>query len=206
MSIKKAFATIITIMLAGAMYAQQIPTKTPPVLATDVPEKQIGVDQDSTHAARILTFEFDYPFKLNWKNGQKRGQYQMEKLDSPAWGTGPGNVVEIQKMTVSVNSKTDPATTYQQLKDGLILFFSTNGFIIQPGADFGDAIYWAASFSEIVLQTKNAIRLNVDIVSIRGRDANNNHVMFNWEQLRHYPFPKKTAAETSTPAVDAGKQ
>lgn len=205
---KKAFATFVTMILVFAAIGQIAPNVQPIKIVPGEPTLPAttatpAIEQDSTHAPRILTFEFDYPFKLNWKHGKKRGQYQMEKINSDAWGTAPGNTVEIQTLTVSVKSTTDPATTYQQLKDGLILFFSTNGLIIQPGSDFADAIYWGASFAEIVLQKHNNPRLTADIVSIRGRDANNNHVIFNWEQLRHYPFPTET---TKVQAAEASKQ
>lgn len=202
---KHLFATFIMMLVAFAATAQIKPKPgkpgLPPTTATDIPITDDGAGNPSDtilppgaarHAARILTFEFDYPFKLYWKEGEKAGQFQMTPIitKGPDKNTDAMNRVEIQKLTVSVNSTTDPATTHAQLKDGLIDFFSTRGFILQPGSDFGDAIYWGASFAEIVLQVQNRPRLVTDIVSIRGRDDSNNHVIFNWEQLRHFPFEK----------------
>lgn len=217
---KQVLATIIIMTFALFANAQVKPTPGKPTLpaTTAIPITDDGaVNPADTilppgatrHAARILTFEFDYPFKLYWKTGDKAGQFQMVNID-PAVdrkSVGGMNRVEIQHMEVSMNSSTDPATAYAQLKAALISFFSTRGLILQPGSDFGDAIYWGASFAEIVLQIQNSPHLVTDVVSIRGRDDANNHVIFKWEQLRHYPFPaKETSTETGATGVDVGKQ
>lgn len=217
---KQVFATFIIMLLALAATAQIKPTPGKPDLpaTTAIPITDDGAENPADtilppgatrHAARILTFEFDFPFKLYWKEGDKAGQFQMVNIKPKGKekNTDGMNRVELQKLTVSVNSTTDPATTYSQLKDALIDFFSTRGFVLQPGSDFGDAIYWGASFAEIVLQVQNRPRLVTDIVSIRGRDDANNHVIFNWEQLRHYPFPpKEPATPTEKEATESGKQ
>lgn len=151
----------------GIEYFRNILTKNPkdmgnvPVPPPPPPVPNPPKDSIPVKPLRTLYYSIEKEYTVVWGiNGAiaKTKTRQLSKSNIKSLAYQP---MKVKGLKVSYQSTTDAVNSEKQIKGALDWFFNNRGFMLTPGMDENDAIYWTAYFCKLMCKSEKKIDLQV---------------------------------------------
>ena len=86
----------------------------------------------------------------------RSSQFTKSRMKSLAY-----KPMKITALQVSYTSKTDAKNSERIVMDALDWFFTNRGFMMLPGQDEADVLYWTARFAKMLCKSEKKVDLSI---------------------------------------------
>lgn len=149
----------------GIEYIRTILTKdpsgmgsTPPVTP---PTPEPPKDTIPVRDVRVLNYDIEKDYSIVWGinatvTKPRSSQFTKSRIKSLAY-----KPMKITTLQVAYTSKTNAENSERIVKDALDWFFTNRGFMMLPGQDEADVLFWTAKFAKLLCKSEKKVDLSI---------------------------------------------